>query len=88
MVSNNQAGDMAFNFFKTKVLICAKNKFEAEINTSAETEFEGEHRQDFGRLNYSNAVRCNAKMLREQEVLNEAGDMTAGFFKTKVLMFG
>ena len=64
MVANNKAQDMAFKFFKTKVLLCTKNKFDAEIDTSAETESEGEQRQDFGRLNYSNAVRCNAKMLR------------------------
>ena len=37
-------------------------------------------------LDYSDAVSHNAKVMRELEVLNEAGDMTAVFFKTKVLM--
>ena len=31
MVSNNKAGDIALNFFKTKVLMRKKNKFEGKL---------------------------------------------------------
>ena len=31
MVYNNKAGDMAFDFFKTKVMMCTENKFQAKL---------------------------------------------------------
>ena len=54
----------------------------ADINEGDGIELKGKKPQDFSILGY------NAKVLKVPEGLNEAGDMTAGFFKTKVLMFG
>ena len=80
----NEAGDMTTGFLKIKVLMFLETKFDH----STKTESEGGHRQDFAMINYSDTILYNAKVLKELEMLNEAGEMTTGFVKINVRMFG